>query len=111
MIRARVKGGECGEGRAAPDLFLRRRAELFGFACRESGRHVQRLHHFIIAEALVLLKIGHEVVGEGDHSLDAVTHLTVAQVLEEVTHLSTHTPFSFTSQQYTGHYRRKLHYI
>lgn len=79
------------EKKASSDLFLWRRAELFGFACRQCGRHVQRLHHFIIAETLVVLKIRHKVVGEGDHSLNAVTHLTVAQVLQQVTHLSKQT--------------------
>ena len=68
---------------APPYLLLRGRAELLGLLGGERGGHVERLHHLVVAELLVGLEAGHEVVGEGHHRLDAVAHLAVTQVLQQ----------------------------
>ena len=72
---------------ASPYLLLRGRAELLGLLGGERGGHVERLHHLVVAELLVGLEAGHEVVGEGHHRLDAVAHLAVTQVLQQAAHL------------------------
>jgi len=72
-------------------LLLWRRSELLGLLGREGRGHVERQHHLVVAEALVVLETGHEVVGEGHHRLNAVAHLAVTQVLQHVAHLCAHT--------------------
>lgn len=71
-------------------LFLWRRTELLGLFGSEGCRHVECQHHLIVAEALVFLKTGHKVIGEGYQCLDTMAHLAVAQVLQHVAHLHTH---------------------
>lgn len=87
QVRARC-WTSSSNGAAPPYLFLRRRPELLGLLGGEGCRHVERQHHLVVAEPLVVLETGHEVVGEGHHRLDAVTHLTVTQVLQHVARLT-----------------------
>lgn len=63
-------------------LLLRRRAELLSLACGKGCGHVERLHDLVVTEALVFLEPRHKVISKRHHRLHAVTHLTVAQVLQ-----------------------------
>lgn len=69
------------------NLLLGWGAELFGFASSEGSGHVERLHDFVIAEALIILQVSDEVVREGHDRLDPVPDLTVTQILQQVAHL------------------------
>lgn len=69
------------------NLLLWGRSELFGLPSGQRGGHVERLHHLVVAEALVVLEVGHKVVGEGHHRLDPVPYLAVTQVLKQMAHL------------------------
>ena len=68
-------------------LLQRRGAELLGLAGGEGGGHVKRLHHLVVAQALVLLQPAHEALREGRRRLHPVAHLAVTQVGQELAQL------------------------
>lgn len=74
-----------------PYLFLWRRSKLLGFLGSEGCRHVECQHHLIVAESLVVLETGYKVIREGHHCLNSMTYLAITQVLQNMTHLYTHT--------------------
>ncbi len=66
---------------------MRGRSELFGFLRGNGSRHVEGQHQLIVAELLVELQLGDEVVREGHDGLDAVLQLTVAEIVQQLAHL------------------------
>ena len=93
----RSSGSAPGEGnrdephRRAPcpsmHLFLRGRAELLGLLGGDGGRHVEGQHQLVVAELLVELQLGDEVIGEGDDGLDPLLQLAVTEVVQQVANL------------------------
>lgn len=79
--------GGCNIFGCCSHLLLRRRSELFGFLGSEGCRHVERQHDLIVAQSLVVLEAGHEVVREGNQCFNAMAQLTVTQVLQYVAYL------------------------
>lgn len=72
---------------ASSHLLLRRRPELFGLLCGHGSRHIEGQHQLVVAELLVELQLGDEVVGERHDGLDAVLQLAVAEIVKQLAHL------------------------
>lgn len=66
-----------------------RGTKLFSLLGGDGSGHVERQHQLVVAKFLVELQLGDEAVGEGDDGFDAVLQLTVAEVVQELTHLKT----------------------
>lgn len=90
---------------APSHLLLRGRSELFGLLRGDGGGHVEGQHQFVVAELLVELQLGDEVVGEGHDGLDAVLQLAVAEVVEQFAHLGSRQGEETTTGKTALHHR------
>lgn len=81
-IEKQIKCNKKGTVHCKLYLFLRRGSKFFCFPSCQGSRHVQGLHHFIVPEALILLKLGHKIIRKCYNGFYSVSHLTITQVLE-----------------------------